>query len=889
LTDYSSGQRSFEALAARLTRATQTGDTGLLLDPAALDEVDGMLNASPSEILQHPAWPVAIGMLHWIRFHHLTAAGSGDADIELDKAFLMFTGVRGVVPHDRIPREFHAVFDALDGDGQARPNPAFLQSFVRVMSGEVRDGEIRDRLIRALRLLTGVVAPPDRRSYLGAMLRLSEQLAGRYETGGDTADLDEAIEVCHRALAVAGDDRDRTGVRLVLANSSVRLFERTGNMRLLDEAIEAYSTGLDAFDAEDPATVPIAGNLSGALSLRFQWQFHDADIERAIAVMERAVDLGADDQADALVGLANCYLARYDRRRTAEDADAAIEILERAVAASSPASVDLMFAEFSLGRALLERAENTPARDDDTARAVDLLRSATAGLPAGSTHQTQMLTVLAYAMRMRSARTDGDEAHAWLRDAETTSAAAVASEASPAWRCRALAESAYAAVDRGDWESATARFTTAVEILPTLAQSGLDRRDQELRLANLRGVATAAAACAIRAGDAVAAVGLLELGRGVLLAGDIRTRRPDDDGGPLTEAELVATAAAGPIVIVNTSELGCDALVISRNGVDAVPLKDLTFVELGRRLLKFHDDLAEFLGSGSEGAAGLRDLLGWLWDVVAVPVFDQLGFTGVPAEGHAPPRLWLIPTGPLTFLPLHAAGYHGAGDQPGTSMMDRVVVSYASTVRALRHVAAESTAISSPRRSVVVAAPQVPGLTFLSQAAAEAQMVAAKLGTRPMQDGVTGAAVLRELTTATWAHFACHAYSQLMDPSTSHLALPDGPLPVSEISQLDNPHAEFAYLSACSTARGGAVLADEGINIAQAFQLAGFKEVIATQWPVWDSTARQVARLVYDNLADQPETPGVGAAVALHAAVRHVRDRYRDRPHLWAAYIHAGR
>ena len=43
------------------------------------------------------------------------------------------------------------------------------------------------------------------------------------------------------------------------------------------------------------------------------------------------------------------------------------------------------------------------------------------------------------------------------------------------------------------------------------------------------------------------------------------------------------------------------------------------------------------------------------------------------------PRIWWCPTGPLAFLPLHAAGLHDS-DEPGTKIFDYVVSSYLPTI-----------------------------------------------------------------------------------------------------------------------------------------------------------------------------------------------------------------
>lgn len=75
-----------------------------------------------------------------------------------------------------------------------------------------------------------------------------------------------------------------------------------------------------------------------------------------------------------------------------------------------------------------------------------------------------------------------------------------------------------------------------------------------------------------------------------------------------------------------------------------------------------------------------RQTLEWLWDGIASPVLESLGYSDIPTSSTWP-RIFWIPTGPLSALPIHAAGYHYPGST--NTVMDRVVSSYSSSVKAL--------------------------------------------------------------------------------------------------------------------------------------------------------------------------------------------------------------
>lgn len=157
-------------------------------------------------------------------------------------------------------------------------------------------------------------------------------------------------------------------------------------------------------------------------------------------------------------------------------------------------------------------------------------------------------------------------------------------------------------------------------------------------------------------------------------------------------------------------------------------------------------------------------------------------------------------------------------------------------------------------------------------------------GTQATRDHVTA-----ELPRHPWAHFACHGASDLGSPSASHLLLHDHlslPLTVVDVARLRLNRAELAFLSACSTARTVPALADEAIHLAAAFQLAGYRHVIATLWPIGDRLAVRIASDIYHSLAaaDAADT----AAEALHAATRRLRGIRVSQPSTWASHLHNG-
>src|SRR5208282_3740783 len=99
---------------------------------------------------------------------------------------------------------------------------------------------------------------------------------------------------------------------------------------------------------------------------------------------------------------------------------------------------------------------------------------------------------------------------------------------------------------------------------------------------------------------------------------------------------------------------------------------------------------------------------------------------------------------------------------------------------------------------------------------------------------------------------------------------------------------QLTYLSACETSTGGVRVLDEAMHLSAAFQVAGFRHVIATLWTIIDDRSVAIADDVYAALTAGGTPDAAEAARALHGAVTRLRAQYPHVPLLWAPYIHSG-
>jgi CHAT domain-containing protein len=387
---------------------------------------------------------------------------------------------------------------------------------------------------------------------------------------------------------------------------------------------------------------------------------------------------------------------------------------------------------------------------------------------------------------------------------------------------------------------------------------------------------------------------------------------------------LLAAAANGPVVIVNVSQWRCDAFLVRTSGVETKELPGLTqetvVANTNRYLRVLHDvDAAarslylagQRIENGDhtlaatvqytdskqawQHATAERDttmaaVLQWLWDEIADPVLDALGFRDTPGPDQSWPRVWWCPTGLLTLLPLHAAGHHDDKAATRRTVLDRVISSYTPTLRALLEAQRPVDYQPEDERILVVSLPNTPDQVPLADVARERDLLTSlSPHQHTLLEGKDAQSVVvrEELPRHRWAHFSCHGGQNLADPSQGGLLLHDRMLSITDISAGEHK-GEFAFLSACMTAVGGINLPDEAITLAAALHYTGYRQVIGTLWTVYDRTAADVAELVYTELTSTGRFEPAGAAQALHMAIRYLRDVKQLPPSAWTPFTHTG-
>jgi len=724
-------------------------------------------------------------------------------------------------------------------------------------------------------------AGPMRPRHLG---NLANALEARFIRLGALDDLERAVDASRQAVAACpADDANRGSYLNSLANALQLRFRHIAKASDLSESIEFSQQALAAIPPDHALRGMVLASLSLGLILRFSQMHAKADLDGAVDAGRQAAETAADDDPSRAFFLGRKLLAlwlRFDLTGAPEDLNEGLEAGREAAATMAAAPSVRAGAAVMWGH-LAARAENWPEAVRAYRAAIDLLgKVAPRGLARGD-QEYQLIGISGIGSRA---------AACCLELGETDLAAELLEQGRGVLLGQALDAHTDLTALEGMRPDLAARFAQLRDQLDAARTPG--GLGQELTEGNADAAARRAAERQRQDAESLETV-ITEARRLPGLERFLLPPRADD---------LVKAAEQGPVVMITVDEIRSDALVLTPPDVRVVPLPGLSATTVAEHTLAFLSALRDIRDAApyanDQAEAQLTTVLGWLWDTVADPVLENLGLTRKLAPGQPWPRIWWCPSGLLSLLPLHAAGHHETcfDDTPQT-VMDRVASSYAATARTLmyarRPVAADAAASSG--QVLVVAMAHTPGAPDLDAAPEEASMLTEKFGpqAKVLHDEAdvalaTSESVLAAMPGYPWAHFACHASGSLRDPSASYLLLDDHasqPLTVLDVARLRLQRAELAYLSACSTAMTGATLPDEAINLASAFQLAGYRRVVATLWPVDDDLAASLARRFYDSVdsADPQD-----AAPALHDATRLYRRVYADQPSMWAAHIHAG-
>ncbi|KIK60970.1 hypothetical protein GYMLUDRAFT_73723 [Collybiopsis luxurians FD-317 M1] len=756
--------------------------------------------------------------------------------------------------------------------------------------------------------------------------------------------LDDTITMYHRCVELTPEGNSFLIDRLRnLANALGDRFVRDGDSKDLDDTIITYRRCLELTSGEDLITADLLCTLGDNLEGRFDYLSRERDLEDALTSYRRAIMLTPDKHTEKpkrLKRLANILRHRFDCSGEVHNLDEAIILIRRAVTIFPHGHAEMpdVLANFA---GMLETRYAIYGDKSDMADACILLMQA-AEQPA-----TPPLTKFSYALRVAERL----ECHPELEGCSPLfhvyeCIAKAYPQAQIAWlgknvieRLRDLSILPFPASGAAAAAIASENLARAVEWL----EEG--RNIFWGQVFRLRNAADELRECHRDFADRLATLSRQLESVSMEYSGSIsffekseehpgipRIRRgePNQDVGfrlaveyeallqqirtfdgferflkPRPYAELIAAATGGPIVVVNLHKRcsNCDALVLLPNavGIMHIPLPHFSYAraEQCRKALQTlltHTGLrqrASIPVSSVRSHSSMENILAILWRSVAQPIWSVLQNVLQPLSAKNLVHITWCLTGPLAFLPLHAAGiYNNKVNQ--VSLMDHVVSSYTPSIEALLRSRSHSLSSEYQRQSVLAVAQPYA----LPQAPIPSTLQEVRLIRDYFPDGITlendqGTvdAVLDAMVHHSWVHLACHGVQHPEDPTQSSLALDNGKsLKLSQIMSLSLKNAELVFLSACQTATENETVPDEAVHLVAGMLIAGFRSVVGTMWSIGDRDAPVVADAFYSTLRQDIEAGGnVRVAYALHESVKQLRMRVGDREFLkWVPFVHFG-
>ena len=355
--------------------------------------------------------------------------------------------------------------------------------------------------------------------------------------------------------------------------------------------------------------------------------------------------------------------------------------------------------------------------------------------------------------------------------------------------------------------------------------------------------------------------------------------------------ELSYAAQDGPVIVLNCTNIQSNALIILYPEYPPISV-NLKFSEndanhqmngLRSALRQYsikarNTDRTGRLAPEFTSDNQFTTVISWLWKFVVEPVFLELQKNNIHAG-----RIWWCTSGPLTYLPIHAAA----------PVESPYIQSYTTTLSGLIQARKQISQKTCNTCAIIgVSRPLdlfFKSLPFVSKEVAIVQSLLTSYQPVQLLDShATVDKVSQEMQNASWLHLACHGQQNYDDPLKSSLVLYDGQLELEKIISSNLPNAKFVFLSACETAMGDANLINEAMHLTGGFITAGFLGAIGTLWSMSDFVGPIVAEKVYAKVCEKQNEPEVTlAAEGLHLAICELRKQGVSYEK-WMSFVHFG-
>ncbi|KAF9530112.1 CHAT domain-containing protein [Crepidotus variabilis] len=776
------------------------------------------------------------------------------------------------------------------------------------------------------------------------MSSLGNSYSYRFEQTGNITDLSNAIEHYQKAIKLTPQGHAYLSPQISgLANAFRARFEKWGNSADISKAIEYDQKAVQLLPESHPDLPLRLANLAGSLLRRFEFSGHISDNSVAIENYQKAIRLaskGSAIRASLILGLGASFFIRFEKTSNLGDISSAIDYMQQGVDLTPEDDVYMPGYRSNLGRSLMGRFDISREVEDCQRAAFNFKCAATQALGSPT---RRLRAAHGWARSCRNLNNPIDTLCAYHTLIQLIPVVANLDQTIQARHsnltdmARRTAEAAAFAFVVGDVNAALEwleqgrcliwaqlhQLRTPVNLLQ---QSNAHLADRFLAVS--RALENSGSRTEPRwSPDSTIA-------HQITIEGQVRSHLNLAEEWDAIIVEIRALPAFsnflrppkaidilselpsdGPVIIINVHTDRSDALALLHHADEPLHIvlnsfdykkAELLRNQLGLHLtsekLRMRDDRAGRIARRPIHSLGhiLRDL----WNSVVWPILQGLGYSSLPAHRN---RIWWCATGPLSFLPIHAAGIYDPDSKtqaPGKCLFDYAVSSYIPTVTTLLEKLKNADNLKYRNTKVLLlsqpdALPHssIPGTRKETQTILK-RMKEGEIDALLLEDEVgTKSRMTLEMGSHSWAHIASHASQHSTEPLKSGFYLHDGQLELLEIMRQRLPSAELAYLSACQTSVGDDKLSEEAVHLAAGMLAAGYQGVVATMWSINDSHAPQVADDFYGHLLQVKKENGANrldsrrAAYALDEAMRKIRAKLGDTEAgllTWVPYIHLG-
>ncbi|KAJ6592239.1 CHAT domain-containing protein [Mycena vulgaris] len=786
--------------------------------------------------------------------------------------------------------------------------------------------------------------PEDHPSRADILQGLATVYDARYRKSGSLVDLNNAVKNQKAATLLTSDDHPEKGYRLYsLAVSSGHQFHRFGDLNVINDVIQNFQT-LVALE-DDPYRHEYLLDLAVAFFTRYSRVGDPQDLEAALHKQQEAFQKIPKEHPIrplCLQQMARSFLTRYERTGDPEDLHTAMQHHQEAVNLNPKDEGHKAQCLWGLATSFLYHYWGS-GYVSDLMNAAENFQAALNLAPEDNYLKSECLKSSAkcYAERYRRFRKIDDLHSAQYYFSASFKIPTLNPESS--WADALYWASIVKQYQRSYCLPA---YNAAFNLLPEILWIGhsIPLRQNAIHRLNVAEATAAATRDCIKISSLTTAVEVMEQGLAIIfqqmlqLKTDVSGLPPDQTDmfqrlsselyhgnavDPLDTVDrrnqllenirkqpgleyfllpkpykvLCHASQGGPVVILNSHKKYCDAIIILNPTSDPihVPLRNVTLSQLKANQVKLKDLLgrcnARIRGQSASSRLfhqremftsttsqeDFADMLTWLWCDVVGPIYQALKLRGI-QNG----RLWWLPTGGFTGLPLHAS--------PPTN---HFITSYTATLGSLLDAQSKQPSTTELKLGIVGVTHTGPdGANALDGVEQEVRNILSVVGKHRARclegQQATADSLKLQLRDCAWVHLACHGKQDLVNPTKSSLLLYESNLELETLLQMDLPNAQFVFLAACQTAMGDSALVNESFHLGGGFIAAGFRGAIGTMWTMDDGDGPLVAQSVYSHLFREGKQPqAIEAAEALHLAVKQLKAR-KVPYERWVPFIHMG-